>query len=164
MSSSITARRLAAAAITAGFLAGAAALPASAADNRPHRPAVEITKVQYDSPGRDDHSNRSLNGEWVQITNNTGKSVNLDDWTLSDSHKRTYTFHHYRLGGHSSVKIHTGKGNNTYRDLYQGKRDYVWDDRDSATLRDDHRRVVDSESWGSRGHGGGNGGGHGHGH
>jgi hypothetical protein len=151
MSSSITARRLAAAAIAAGFLAGAAALPASAADHRPHRPAVQITKVQYDSPGRDDHSNKSLNGEWVQITNNTGRSVNLDDWTLSGSHHRTYTFDHYRLGGHSSVRVHTGKGHDTYRDLYQDKRDYVWDNRDSATLRDDHHRVVDKASW--RGHG-----------
>src|SRR4051794_20370596 len=62
----VTARRLAAAALAAGALVGAVALPASATDHaRPHRPAVEISDAQYDSPGFDDRSNRSLNKEWV---------------------------------------------------------------------------------------------------
>ncbi len=59
MSKNITARRLAAAVLTAGALTAVLAVPTSAAEARPHRPSMEISGVQYDSPGRDDRSNRS---------------------------------------------------------------------------------------------------------
>ncbi|WP_343243253.1 lamin tail domain-containing protein [Streptomyces sp. SID12501] len=63
-----------------------AVLPASAAGHaRPQHPKVEISAVQYDSPGRDDRSNRSLNKEWVDVTNTTRHTVNLDDWTIEDA-------------------------------------------------------------------------------
>ncbi|WP_405786608.1 lamin tail domain-containing protein [Streptomyces sp. NBC_00029] len=112
-SASSSVRRIAAIVLAAGAIVSAAALPAAAADgdDRHHqqRPRVEISRVQADSPGRDDRSNRSLNGEWVEITNTT----------------RT--------------------------DLFQDRRDYVWDNRsDTATLRDDRGRTVDSETWGRR--------------
>ncbi|PWI05228.1 hypothetical protein DIZ27_40545 [Streptomyces sp. NWU339] len=43
----------------------------------------------------------------------------------------------------------TGTGRDTRTDLYQGRRHYVWDNRaDTATLRDDRGRTVDTESWG----------------
>ncbi|GAA2616479.1 hypothetical protein GCM10010304_82550 [Streptomyces roseoviolaceus] len=86
-SASITARRL-------------------AADHaRPERPKVKISHVQYDSPGRDDRSNRSLNREWVEITNTGRRTVNLDGWTLKDEDGRTCTFDHYRLEGRTTVRI-----------------------------------------------------------
>ncbi|MFE1752051.1 lamin tail domain-containing protein [Streptomyces anandii] len=155
VSASATTRRLAAAVLTAGALVGTVALPASAADHaRPHRPQVEITHVQYDTPGRDDRSNRSLNHQWVELTNTTRRSVNLDGWTLSDREGRTYTFHHYRLDGRATVRVHTGVGRDSRRDLFQDRHHVVWDQRDTATLRNDHGRLVDSVSWGSerRGH------------
>ncbi|MEU0060788.1 lamin tail domain-containing protein, partial [Streptomyces sp. NPDC006334] len=63
-SASATALRLAAAALAAGAVVSVTALPASAAGHtRPSHPKVEISAVQYDSPGRDDRSNRSLNKE-----------------------------------------------------------------------------------------------------
>ncbi|MFE5084499.1 lamin tail domain-containing protein [Streptomyces mirabilis] len=149
-SASATARRLAAAALAAGALVSVAALPASAADHaRPHRPKVEISAVQYDSPGRDDRSNRSLNKEWVEVTNTTRNVVNLDGWTLEDESGHTYTFDHYRLAGRATVRIHTGEGRDTRTDLYQDRRQYVWNnDHDTATLRNDNGRLVDEESWG----------------
>ncbi|MGW8367020.1 lamin tail domain-containing protein, partial [Streptomyces wedmorensis] len=59
----------------------------------------------------------------------------------------------YRLAGGSTVRIHTGEGRDTRTDLYQDRRNYVWDNRsDTATLRDDHGRTVDTESWGGRHH------------
>ncbi|MGW4290013.1 lamin tail domain-containing protein [Streptomyces sp. NPDC004673] len=151
-SSSVTARRLAAAALAAGALVGAAALPATAAD-RSHRENVEISRVQYDSPGWDNGSNRSLNNEWVEITNNSRHRVNLDGWRLTEDRRGvTYTFRHFSLGGHQSVRVHTGVGRDSARDLFQDRRNYVWDNRrDTATLRNDSRRVVDSASWGERG-------------
>ncbi|MEH0557325.1 lamin tail domain-containing protein [Streptomyces sp. B21-101] len=152
LSASVTARRLAAAALAAGALVSVAALPATAADHaRPSRPVVEISKVQYDSPGRDNRSNRSLNSEWVELTNATRNAVNLDGWTLKDVSGHTYTFEHYRLSGRATVRIHTGEGRDTRTDLYQDRRAYVWNnDHDTATLRNDHGRFVDDESWGHR--------------
>ncbi|MET8291718.1 hypothetical protein ABZV80_42180 [Streptomyces sp. NPDC005132] len=50
----------------------------------------------------------------------------------------------YRLDGRSTVRVHTGVGRDTFRDVYQDRRNYVWDNgSDTATLRNDHRRVVD---------------------
>lgn len=89
------------------------AVPASAADHRPHWRSVEISRVQYDSPGWDNRSNRSLNQEWVEITNNTRRSVNLEGWTLADEDGHTYTFDHYRLAGRATVRVHTGIGHDT---------------------------------------------------
>ncbi|MCX4993445.1 lamin tail domain-containing protein [Streptomyces sp. NBC_00568] len=148
---STSARRLTAAALSAAAITAAIAVPASAADPRPHRQAVEISRVQYDSPGWDDRSNRSLNQEWVEITNNTRRSVNLDGWTLSDADGHTYTFDHYRLGGRSTVRVHTGLGRDSRTDLFQDRRAYVWNnDHDRATLRNDHGRFIDDASWGRR--------------
>ncbi|WP_371666801.1 lamin tail domain-containing protein [Streptomyces sp. NBC_00289] len=159
VSVSVTARRLAAAALAAGALVGAVALPASATDHaRPHRPAVEISDVQYNSPGFDDRSNRSLNKEWVELTNTGRRAVNLDGWTLSDEDGHTYTFQHrFWLEGRDTVRIHTGVGRDTDTDLYQDRRSYVWDNHsDTATLRNDRDRFVDAVSWGHDRHHGGN--------
>lgn len=154
VSVSVTARRVAAAAAVAAALVGAAALPASATGHdhgRAPREHVVISAVQYDSPGRDDRSNRSLNKEWVDVTNNGRKSVNLDDWTLSDESGHSYTFHHYRLDGRATVRIHTGQGRDSHTDLYQDRRAYVWNnDHDTATLRNDRDRFVDDYSWDNR--------------
>ncbi|MFI8916442.1 lamin tail domain-containing protein [Streptomyces sp. NPDC053513] len=130
------------------------ALPASAHDGDRHRtPRVEISAVQADSPGRDTRSNRSLNAEWVEITNTGRHSVDLDGWTLKDEDGHRYRFEDFRLAGRSTVRIHTGEGRDTRTDLYQDRRDYVWDNHsDTATLRDDHGRTIDTETWGRHRH------------
>jgi hypothetical protein len=153
---SVTARRAAAAALAAGALVSVVTLPASAADHaHPERSKVQISAVQYDSPGRDDRSNRSLNREWVEITNTGRRAVNLDGWTLKDEDGHKFTFHHYRLDGRSTVRVHTGEGRDTRTDLFQDRRNYVWDNRsDTATLRNDHGRFIDDASWGHHRHGG----------
>ncbi|MFF1278730.1 lamin tail domain-containing protein [Streptomyces marokkonensis] len=149
MSKSITARRLTAAALSAGALTAVLTVPVSAGEQHPHRVNVQISDVQYDSPGRDDRSNRSLNREWVEITNHTRRAVNLDGWTLEDEDGRTYTFDDYRLRGRATVRIHTGIGRDSRTDLYQDRRHYVWDNRsDTATLRNDRGRFIDEVSWG----------------
>uniref|UniRef100_UPI003F498CCA lamin tail domain-containing protein n=1 Tax=Streptomyces sp. CA-141956 TaxID=3240051 RepID=UPI003F498CCA len=114
---------------------------------------MEISKVQADSPGRDNRSNRSLNAEWIEITNTTRHPVSLDGWTLKDEDGHRYRFNHVRLDGRSTIRIHTGEGRDTRTDLYQDRRDYIWDNHsDTATLRDDRGRVIDTESWGGRHH------------
>ena len=148
--SAVSARRLAAAVLAAAAVTGAAALPASAADARPHRQIVKISAVQYDAPGRYDRSARSLNKEWVELTNTTRQTVNLRGWTLSDEDGDSYTFRRFYLAPRATVRIHTGEGRDTSTDLYQDRSSEVWDNRsDTATLRNDRDRFVDEESWGN---------------
>lgn len=93
-------------------------------------------------------SNRALNREWVEITDNN-RAVCLEGWTLQDEDGRTCTFDDYRLRGRAAVRIHTGRGCDTRTDLFQDRRHYVWDNHsDTATLHNDRGRFVDSESWG----------------
>ncbi|WP_406491941.1 lamin tail domain-containing protein [Streptomyces sp. NBC_00846] len=148
-----SARRFTAAVLASGALVAAAALPATA-DEHGHghrrtneRQAVVLGAIQYNSPGRYSGSNRSLNSEWVTVTNTGRHAVNLRGWTLSDESRRTYRFN-LRLAGRSSVRVHTGIGRDTDRDVYQDLRRHVWDACDTATLRDANGRRVDSKSWG----------------
>ncbi|MGY0068937.1 lamin tail domain-containing protein [Streptomyces sp. QTS137] len=150
MSASSAARRLTAVALVTGSVVAAAALPASADQDRaPDRRQVVISAVQYNAPGPDTRSNRSLNGEWVNITNRSRQSVDLKGWTLRNSEGDRYTFRHLRLNGRSTVKVHTGLGRDTRRDVYQDRREHIWDNRsDRATLSNRRGAVVDTESWG----------------
>ncbi|MFD7079086.1 lamin tail domain-containing protein [Streptomyces sp. NPDC059918] len=154
MASASSVRRIAATVLAAGAVVGAAALPAAAQDGRhQQRPRVEISRVQADSPGRDDRSNRSLNSEWVEITNTTRDAVNLRGWTLRDADGNRYRFDNVRLAGRATIRIHTGSGRDTRADVFQNSRDYIWGNQsDTATLRDDRGRTVDTESWGRRHH------------
>ncbi|OIJ99380.1 hypothetical protein BIV25_10215 [Streptomyces sp. MUSC 14] len=154
MSVSSSVRRVTAAASVAAALVGAAALPAVADGHhlgRTHS-VVYISGVRHDGQSRADHSNRTLNNQWVAVTNSSRRAVNLDRWTLSDRNGHTYTFHHVRLAGRATVRVHTGVGRNTKTDLYQDRRIRVWDNNsDAATLRDDRGRVLDAVSWGGHG-------------
>ncbi|WP_329396078.1 lamin tail domain-containing protein [Streptomyces melanogenes] len=157
MSASRTSRRIFATVLAAGTLIGAAALPAAADGHHRHAPrdTVVIGQVQYNSPGRDDHSNRSLNNEWVEVMNTGRHAVNLRGFTLTASDGARYRFHTLRLEGHSAVRVHTGVGRDSSSDVYQDRHTYVWDNhRDTATLRNDNGRILDTAMWG-RGHQGG---------
>jgi hypothetical protein len=151
--------RLAATALASGALVAAAALPATATDPDDHarhqqRSSVVLGSIQYDSPGRDDRSNRSLNAEWVTVSNNGRHAVNLSGWTLTDADENTYRFDDLRLAGRQSVRVHTGTGRDTDQDLYQDRRSYVWNnDADTATLSNDRGRTIDVTSWGRQGGG-----------
>ncbi|MBA2947922.1 lamin tail domain-containing protein [Streptomyces himalayensis] len=124
-------------------------------DDRPgrhHTPnysSVVISNVRADSPGFDDGSNWSLNGEWVEIANTSRRSVNLNGWTLRNEDGTRYRFGYLRLEARSTIRVHTGVGRDTRYDVYQDRRHYVWDNRsDTAALYDDAGRLVDITSWG----------------
>ncbi|MFB6478800.1 lamin tail domain-containing protein [Streptomyces virginiae] len=94
---------------------------------------------------------RHRNSEWVEITNTTRDAINLRGWTLRDSDGNRDRFDNVRIGARATIRIHTGSGRDTRTDLFQERRDYVWDNgSDTATLRDDRGRTVDTESWGRR--------------
>ncbi|MFF4456902.1 lamin tail domain-containing protein [Streptomyces goshikiensis] len=55
------------------------------------------------------------------------------------------------LAARATIRIHTGNGRDTRTDLFQGRRNYVWDNHaDTATLRESRGCTVDTESWGRR--------------
>ncbi|UWE10281.1 lamin tail domain-containing protein [Actinacidiphila bryophytorum] len=148
--------RLASTVMAAGAVVAVAALPASAAapvsDHGRGRQAdsqVVLGEIHHAGRGSDARFGGSLNQEWVTVTNEGRRSVSLDRWTLTDSDNHVYRFGHVTLRSHQSVRVHTGNGRDTARDLYQDRRASVWDTRrDTATLRDSRGHVVDTESWG----------------
>nr|WTB28903.1 lamin tail domain-containing protein [Streptomyces sp. NBC_00830] len=156
MSASRIVRRIAATALAAGSVVAVAAMPASADDGHGHGrhqsySNIVLGDIQYDSPGRDDWSNWSLNREWVEVTNTGRRAVDLDGWSLTDRSGKLYRFDDLRLAGRATVRVHTGRGDDTRRDVYQDSRDYIWSNyADKATLRDNHGRTVDTHSWGYR--------------
>ena len=149
------AKRLVAMAIAGGALFPLAwASPASAATV----PAVYIHVIQYSPAGPDTPvTTAKLDGEWVLLTNTTGKAVSLTHWTLRDpvhlaSH--VYTFPPFTLKAHASVEIHTGTGKNTAANLYWGHKppastSYVWNNsgKETATLRNAAGKVIDTRSY-----------------
>ena len=137
-----------ASAIAAGMLTltGPAALAAPAAHRAPS--PVVISEIFYNSPGPDHGSNQSLNAEWVKLRNRTGHRVSLGGWTLRDTAHHVYHFVGYSLRAHGTVRIHTGSGRDTQRNLFQGRGWYVWNnDGDTAILRGPAGNVRDRCSY-----------------
>lgn len=104
--------------------ASAAVLPAAAAHGA--TPTIEITKVYVNSPGTDDRSNTSLNGEYVVLKNTTTKTIRLTGWTVRDRSSQVYTFGSFSLAAGKSVTLHAGDGTNTSTIRYLGSGNYIW--------------------------------------
>ncbi|OON72065.1 lamin tail domain-containing protein [Streptomyces tsukubensis] len=137
---------LAAAALTGSLFASA---PAQAAA---HRSGLHIGLVQFNSPGKDTRTNASLNGEWVNIHNNSRSPLQLKGYKLKDNTGYTYTFGSYRVGAGKTVKVRTGKGKNVSGVRYWGRGSYVWNNTgDKARLIKPNGSLRDSCSWGGKG-------------
>jgi hypothetical protein len=116
-------------------------------------PPVSFSRIYFDSPGPDNRSNTSLNAEWVRLTNNTTKAIQLTGWTVRDASNHVYPFPAIdRLGAAKSVVIHTGKGTDgrgsdgkpdgTQRYWQSGN--YIWNNTgDTATLKNATGGTVD---------------------
>jgi Lamin Tail Domain len=132
--------------LPAVVLAGAVMLPASAATA-----AVEVGTIQYHSPGKDNRSNVSLNGEYVAVTNTGSAVADLDRWALRDAAGHIFTFPQYLLQPGDTVYVHTGRGSNGRRDsghLYWRSGTYIWDDDgDTATLTNASGQTAATCAW-----------------
>jgi hypothetical protein len=135
----------------------ALALPADAATA-----VVQVTRIQYDSPGKDTRTNASLNAEYIRITNRSASSINLLKWTIKDAAGHTYTFPSHTFGPGKTVYVHTGKGTDGRNPsgrpdsahLYWNSGAYIWNnDKDTATLRSASTRLYDTCSWSRTGTG-----------
>ncbi|MFJ2605896.1 lamin tail domain-containing protein [Streptomyces sp. NPDC091279] len=133
-------------------LAGAAVLtgtllssPAEAAGG------VVIHHVWFDSPGSDNRSNASLNGEWVQLRNTSRAAISLKGWILKDASNHRYTFKNIKIGAGKYIKVRTGKGADTASTKFQNRAAYVWNNTsDTATLTKASGAKVDVCSWTTR--------------
>jgi hypothetical protein len=115
-------------------------------------PVIRFSRIQYDSPGADTGSNKSLNAEWARVTNYGSKALVLTGWTIRDPEGHVYRFPKFRLKPDRSVRLHTGKGTNTARDLYWRQDWYVWNNTgDKAILKNKAKVTVDVCKWGAGG-------------
>jgi hypothetical protein len=80
--------------------------------------------------------------------------MSLTGWTVRDRAGNTYKFGSYHLGAGKSVVVRTGKGTNTSTTRYWGRSNHVWNNGgDTATLRTDGGKTIDSCKWSSAGRG-----------
>jgi Lamin Tail Domain len=105
------------------------ALPASAAAE------IQITVIQYNSPGPDTGTNASLNGEFVTLKNTGIRPKNLEGWHLVTSEHHAFRFPQFFLSVGETVHIRTGRGTDGPSNLYWGRKVYEWNNAgDTATL------------------------------
>ncbi|MEV4620532.1 lamin tail domain-containing protein [Asanoa sp. NPDC049573] len=120
--------------------------------SRPHTPPASqlmIASIQYDSPGRDDRSNASLNAEWVSIVNNGRRPVNLRGYSIEDRDGHVYTFGNTWIDGDGGrVRLATGPGRTSGNVVHWNSRNYIWNNNgDTAVLSGPRGRAIDSCSY-----------------
>jgi hypothetical protein len=104
-------------------------------------PVVYIHEIQYSPAGPDiPVTTAKLNGEWVQLTNTTARSVAMTNWTLRDKAGHVYRFPRFALGSYKSAYVHTSTGTNSAINLYWGHKppssfSYVWNNSGTETAR-----------------------------
>jgi hypothetical protein len=135
----------------ASFVAASGFLGSTTAEAAP---AIQFGKVQYDSPGDDTRSNKSLNAEYIVIKNVGSSNRTLTGFTVRDAQRHVYKFGTFTLKAGKSVRLHTGNGTNTTTDRYWGSTSYIWNNSgDKATLKNKAGTTLDTCSWSSTGSG-----------
>jgi micrococcal nuclease len=101
--------------------------------------------VNYDAPGNDADN---MNEEYVVITNNGNKAINLQNWSIKDEATHLYEFPSINISPDSNIKLHTGTGANTLSELYWNSKDPIWNnDGDTAFLYDASGDLIASLSF-----------------
>lgn len=118
--------------------------PSATPTETPTSPAVTPPATEPDVSIREIVEAGDLDQEAVFIFN-SGRSVLMEGWTLSDAQDNAYTFPNLFLGTGGSVRVHTGAGSNSATDLYWGLDAPVWGEPgDVATLRDESGLAIDT--------------------
>lgn len=103
---------------------------------------VSISGLEPNAPGDD---SQNPNGEWVEISNQGGKSVELSGWTVRDEssqHRFSFPSGFVLDAGHE-IRILSGCGNDSASELYWCAGDAVWSNGgDTAYLLDRSGNVV----------------------
>jgi endonuclease YncB( thermonuclease family) len=109
---------------------------------------IEIAHIRYDADGND---NFNLNDEWVEFSNPGSSALDLTGWSIKDESAghRYYFPSGFSLGARSTVRLHTGCGDDTAAALYwcnQGSA--VWNNGgDTVFVLDPNGNIVVSESY-----------------
>jgi len=101
-----------------------------------------ITEVEHDPPGPDDER---LNDEYITISNEGTKQLNLAAWTLRDeSSQNRYVFNGLNLKPGMSVTVRTGCGEDRHGTVYWCSERSIWSNGgDTVILQDRHGNVAD---------------------
>jgi hypothetical protein len=116
------------------------------------RGEVQFSLVQYNPPGRDTKTNKSLNSEYWRITNKTKRTIHLKNWTVKDRAGNTYRFPTLTLLGGRSVTVATGKGTigKPAGWRYWGRTGHLLNNTgDAVYLRSGSGTLIDGCSWGN---------------
>jgi hypothetical protein len=113
---------------------------------------VRIVRIDYNPPGVDTGSNRSLKKERVKITNFGSQQRKLRGWKIRDRQGNVYVFGLFALDPGDSIILHTGNGNENYvsepQHAFWRLDHYVWNNGgDRAKLTNRIGRFVDSCSY-----------------
>ena len=82
-----------------------------------------------------------ITSEAIRLQNN-GATVNISDWTISDSAGNAFTFYNTLLFPQSSVILYTRDGTATADARFWGKDESVWEAGEELTLRDAQGRIL----------------------
>ncbi len=106
-------------------------------------PRIRIDEIEYDPPGRDWQNKEE---EWIEVRNDAAEEVALDGWILRDESST----HRYEfvagavLAPGARLRIRTGCGTDTTRELYWCADDAVWSNGgDTVILQTAAGTVVD---------------------
>jgi len=112
-------------------------------------PGATITSVEHDPPGPDD---AHLNDEYVTISNEATKPLNLAGWTLRDESSRNrYSFRGLNLNPGQNVTVRTGCGEDRNDTVYWCSERSIWsNDGDTVILQDRHGNVADRWTYAGR--------------
>jgi len=104
---------------------------------------VKIIEIWFDSPGPDNVSNKSLNGEWVKVQNVTNVKKKITGWILHDSSSHRYIFPPTVLPPHATLRVHTGRGIKNPHNRFWGSTTYIWNNSgDTARLANANAVIV----------------------
>jgi hypothetical protein len=121
-------RAAAATALTAALVIGGA-LPAMA--------KVKITSMHYNA-GSSVLTNSNINREFITIKNTGHHAVRMRGWKVVDMRQAStgpnaaYHFKHFKLRPGHIVRLHSGKGRDTRKNLYWGLSRMRWNDGPSG--------------------------------
>jgi hypothetical protein len=96
-----------------------------------------LSLIHFSEDTSSGRSQRILNSQFIQLTNQGTKAVNLAGWTLSSkSTGAAYTFPSISIAPHGQINVHTGTGTDTSDSLHWGRASSVWSSsEDTATLK-----------------------------
>jgi hypothetical protein len=110
---------------------------------------IVVSAARVDPPGPD---RRALDQEWIQLANRGYRAIGMTGWSLRDAGRRNvFLFPHgFMFEKNATVKVRTGIGPNTQKDLFWGLTREVWNNaRDTVRLFDAQGEMVTEQQVGN---------------